>query len=266
MAYIPQPVQRFYIPKPGSDKQRPFGIPALEDKLVQAGLSKILQTVYEADFVEDSYGFRSGRNCHDALRELGRTLERQSTQYIVEADIKGFFDHVDQEQLMVFLAYRVANKRVHRYIKRFLKAGIQEDGSWQASERGTPQGGVISPLLATSTSTTRWASGLSGDLDRAARSRPDSSAMRMITWPVSSTKRMPNATASKWNGASDASDSNSPRKRPRAWRLGQRRSNVQKSKERERPRPSTFLASPTTAPPRGPASGFELDARRSADA
>ncbi|WP_419586761.1 reverse transcriptase domain-containing protein, partial [Thiolapillus sp.] len=86
--------------------------------------------------------------CHDALRVLGRTIERQGTQYVVEADIKAFFDNVDQDQLMAFLAHRVADKRVLRYIRRFLKAGIQEDGVYRASDRGTPQGGVISPLLA----------------------------------------------------------------------------------------------------------------------
>ena len=148
MAYIPQAVRRKYIPKPGSTKQRPLGIPCFEDKLVQAGIVRILESVYEQDFIEDSYGFRPARSCHDALRALSATMEHKPISYIVEADIKGFFDNVSQEWLLKFLAHRIGDKRIQRMVKRILKAGVVEDGSVTISDEGTPQGGVISPLLA----------------------------------------------------------------------------------------------------------------------
>ena len=148
MAYIPQAVRRKYIPKPGSAKQRPLGIPCFEDKLVQAGLVRIMESVYEQDFIEDSYGFRPSRSCHHALIALSETVEDKPVNHIVEADIKGFFDNVDQKWLLKFLGHRVEDKRIQRIVKRFLKAGVSEDGSVTVSDKGTPQGGVISPLLA----------------------------------------------------------------------------------------------------------------------
>ncbi len=146
-SYRAQPSRRTFIPKPDG-RQRPLGIASLEDKIVQCAVVEVLNAIYEADFLGFSYGFRPGRGQHDALDALAAGIGSQAVNWILDADIKGFFDNISHEWMMRFLEHRIGDRRVLRLIRKWLMAGVVEDDVRQRSTKGTPQGAVISPLLA----------------------------------------------------------------------------------------------------------------------
>jgi len=144
--YKPLPVKRVYIPK-NEHEERPLGLPALEDKIVQKAISRILEAIYEADFLDCSYGFRPERNCHQAIDAVDKTIMTKPINCVIEADIKGYFDNVSHKWMMEFLQVRIKDPSFLLLIRRFLKAGYFEAGRIVATEQGTPQGGNLSPML-----------------------------------------------------------------------------------------------------------------------
>lgn len=148
MGYRPQAKRRTYVPKPGSDKDRPLGISTVEDKIVEQATKRVLEPLWEPLFRDCSYGYRPDRNVHQCIDRLARTIQQRRVNHVVEADIRGFFDHVNHEWLMEFVQQRIGDPRVLRLLQCMLKSGIMEDGLLQATEEGTPQGSILSPLLA----------------------------------------------------------------------------------------------------------------------
>jgi group II intron reverse transcriptase/maturase len=145
--YRAKPSKRAWIPK-ADGRKRPLGIASLEDKIVQQAVKTVLEQVYEEDFVGFSYGFRPGRNPHNALDALWVGLDKRKVNWVLDADIRGFFDAIDHAWLMKFLGHRIADRRILRLIRKWLRAGVSDDGTWSKTTVGTPQGAVISPLLA----------------------------------------------------------------------------------------------------------------------
>ena len=146
-AYAPQAIRRAYIPKPGSKEKRPLGIPTVIDRVVQGAVKMVIEPIFEKEFAPNSFGFRPGRGCKDALREVERLL-RSGYEHVVDVDIKGYFDNIPHEALMDLIRKRISDGRVLGLLEKFLKQGVLEDGVEIEPEKGSPQGGLISPLLA----------------------------------------------------------------------------------------------------------------------
>jgi len=188
--YKPLPARRVYIPKDEHSK-RPLGLPALEDKIVQKGIAWILEAIYEQDFLDCSYGFRPKRNCHQALDVVDKTIMKRPVQFVIEADIKGYFDNVSHSWMLRCLEVRIQDPSLLLLIRRFLKAGYVDAGQLVPTEQGTPQGAISAPSSRTYSCTMCWICGLRRRSSHGCTASVNWCAMRMISSAWFSTSGTP---------------------------------------------------------------------------